>query len=169
MKTTTVPAQVTTIEDKIAGNLSLTQLILLAAPVFIGAALYAVMPPNFQYALYKVAVLLLLIICFGSLAIRIRGMLIIQWVVIFFHYNMRPRYSLYDKNNPYLRTEIPKLLPKPVAAVEAEKSPKHMLPLVELATAERVKFEEIMRNPNAKLMFRTNKKGALNVTISEVE
>ena len=42
MRTTVVPAQVTTVEDKIAGNLGLSQLLLLTLPVFGGSALFLV-------------------------------------------------------------------------------------------------------------------------------
>jgi len=45
MKTTTVPAQVTTVEDRLAGNLSLTQLLLLVCPVFVSCLIYVVFPP----------------------------------------------------------------------------------------------------------------------------
>ena len=48
MKTAIVPAQVTTVEDKVAGNLNLTQLLLIASPVFVRGVIYAVFPPSFE-------------------------------------------------------------------------------------------------------------------------
>lgn len=169
MKTTTVPAQVTTVEDKIAGNLSLTQMLLLAAPVFIGAASYALFPPNFKYALYKVIILALLMIGFGGMAIRIKGMLLVHWLVILFHYNARPRFFLYDKNDLYLRVAIPKVVPKPNQATIEKKQRWSKLVDLDIPTAERVKFEHILGNPDARLAFHATKKGGLHVTLTEVE
>ena len=104
MKSTIVPAQVTTTEDKIIGSISVSQLVLLIAPIFIGGMFYVVFPPVIKYALYKLIVLGLLFVLFGSMAIRIRGKLIIQWLIIFKKYNLRPRYFIFDKNTSYLRS-----------------------------------------------------------------
>lgn len=57
MKVTVVPAQVTTVEDHVAGSLGFSQLILFAIPVFGGALLYAILPPSMEYCLYKIIVI----------------------------------------------------------------------------------------------------------------
>lgn len=44
MRSTVIPAQVTTVEDTIAGNLTITQIMLLIAPVLLSTAIYAVVP-----------------------------------------------------------------------------------------------------------------------------
>jgi hypothetical protein len=41
MKTTIVPAQVTTVEDRITARLTFTQLLLLVTPVFLSGAMFA--------------------------------------------------------------------------------------------------------------------------------
>jgi len=53
MKVTVVPAQVTTVEDRIVGSLGFSQLVLIVTPVFIAAALFAVLPPAMGSAVYK--------------------------------------------------------------------------------------------------------------------
>ena len=73
MKTTTVPAQVTTIEDRLAGNLSLSQLLLLVCPVFVSCAIYVVFPPFLKISIVKVTLSVSLFIFFGTMAIRIKG------------------------------------------------------------------------------------------------
>ena len=72
MKSTIVPAQVTTTEDKIVGSISVTQLILLVIPVFVGGMSYALMPPSLKFSLYKVFLVFILFIVFGIMAIRIK-------------------------------------------------------------------------------------------------
>ena len=42
MRTTVIPAQITTVEDKIAGSLNLTQILILMIPVFWATIVYAV-------------------------------------------------------------------------------------------------------------------------------
>jgi hypothetical protein len=39
MRTRVIPAQITTVEDRIAGNLNLTQILLLMIPVILGTYL----------------------------------------------------------------------------------------------------------------------------------
>ncbi len=168
MRTTTVPAQITTVEDKIAGELSMTQLILLVAPVFSGAGIFVLLPPFFSYAPYKMVLIVCISVLFAALAIRLKGRLILRWLLIAARYNSRPRYYLFNKKSAHLRN-----LPKSEApqAVATKKEPKKVTrsPLPRLSTAELAHVEQLIANPAANLHFKTSKKGALNVYITEVE
>ena len=75
MRTTVVPAQITSVEDKIAGNLSFTQLLLLVTPLFLGISLLILLPPFGVFAVYKIIISSAVTIVCISLAIRIRGRL----------------------------------------------------------------------------------------------
>jgi len=168
MRTTVVPAQITTVEDKIAGRLGLSQLLLLISPVFSGSAVFVMLPPFFSYAVYK----LVLIVCFavlcGLLAIRIRGKILLFWAVILLKYNARPRYYVLNKNSTYAR-DIAQILPEePAEHIEQVSltSPKQ---LSHLSLAEIVKVEALLKNPAANLHFKTDKKGGLSVHITEVK
>lgn len=167
MRTTTVPAQITTVEDKIAGELSLVQLLLLVTPIFGGAAIFVVLPPFFASAPYKIVVIVCIAVLFATLAIRIKGKIILAWLLILARYNTRPRYYLFNKNDTHLRD-----IPKPEAPQEAveETEPKKTtrVPLPSLSTAELVQVEQLIASPEANLHFRTDKKGALSVHITEV-
>ena len=44
MRSTVIPAQITTVEDKIAGNFNLVQILLMMAPVLIATLLYTIIP-----------------------------------------------------------------------------------------------------------------------------
>jgi hypothetical protein len=103
MRSTVIPAQITTVEDKIAGNLGVSQLLLLAAPIFGGSALFVVFPPFFGYAVYKIVLIVCLTVICNMLAIRIKGTIVLRWVMILAGYMLRPRYYVFDKNSDYLR------------------------------------------------------------------
>jgi len=91
VKQTIVPAQVTTVEDKIVGSVSFKQLLLFVTPVFMGVLTYAFIPPFMSFGLIKIFLWSLLsIVCF-TLAIRVKQQLIIDWLVIIGRFRRRPR------------------------------------------------------------------------------
>ena len=53
MRTTVVPAQVTTVEDRIIGKLGFSQIVLLMIPVFLSAGIFTLLPSAMNGALYK--------------------------------------------------------------------------------------------------------------------
>jgi hypothetical protein len=166
MKIAIVPAQVTTVEDKVAGNLSLTQLILIALPVFVSGVVYAVLPPSFAIALYKIIVMILILMSFGVLAVRIKGILIFDWLQLLARYNQRPRYYIFNKNDSTIRL----VFTKQDREIHAEKPKEATVvspPVLVPTTAERIGFEQLMAEGKAKLTFKRNKKGSLHVTLSE--
>lgn len=169
MKTTVVPAQVTTVEDKIAGNLSFTQLLLLTTPVFMSGALFTLLPPFLGFSAFKLSVCGILFILCGILAIRIRGVIILNWLMIVFRYNLRPRYFLYDKNSSYLRPDL-KLKQ---ASKEAKKTEKiDLQPALihnPISPRELFRVEAAVADPRSIFHFRTTRKGALRVFIKEIE
>ena len=69
MRVTAIPAQVTTVEDRIVGSLNLSQLLLLCTPVFAGGLLYAVLPPMLVISVYKILILAVFAAVCGLLAI----------------------------------------------------------------------------------------------------
>lgn len=168
MKSTVVPAQITTVEDKIAGNLSLSQLLLLVTPAFIGCAIYVILPPFLDMAAYKAVLMAIVLTAFALLAIRIKDKILLQWALIILRYNVRPRYHVFDKNSSHLRdvarTKPEETVKEPLAAKEV----KHVQ-LPQLSTADAVMLEGIIANPKANLRFMTDKKGALNVRFNEVK
>ncbi|MFC1727131.1 hypothetical protein ACFL0Y_01285 [Patescibacteria group bacterium] len=103
MKTTPIPAQITTVEDKIAGNLSMVQLILLLAPLFISVFVFAVLPDRMYFNLYKIILMFFSLTIFLSLAIRIKERIILTWLVLLVSYHLRPHIFVFDKNDNYLR------------------------------------------------------------------
>jgi len=168
MRTAIVPAQITTIEDKVAGNLSMTQLILVLMPALLGGLIFASFAPALRPAPYKIVLVLLVAIVFGASAIRIQGKLVILWAVVMLRYALRPRYHIFNKNSAYLRNIPIKEKPEVTEAVVQEAAPE-VTTRPSLSIAEIVRLQNLIAHPSAKLQFTTNKKGALSVRITEVK
>lgn len=167
MRKTVVPAQVTTVEDKITGNLGLSQLVLLVLPVFGGSALFVALPPFFSYATYKVVLIVCFAVLCGTLAIRIKGKILLMWLVVILKYNLRPRYYVIDRKSSYLREEaVPIKLE--VNKEDTENKPVRTFN-PSLAVHELVEVEKLLTNPDANLQLRTNRKGELSVHFTEIK
>lgn len=168
MRTTVVPAQVTTVEDKVAGNISISQLMLFVTPVFIGSLLFVILPPFFSYATYKLVLIICIVTLCAVLAIRIKGKIVLFWIAVMLRYNNRPQYYVFNKNSNYLRCEDieTKLDDMENANVEAKENTIKR-PIV--TTADMVYTEDIMAQPNANFHLRVDKKGRLSVHFTEVQ
>lgn len=168
MKITVVPAQITTVEDHVAGNLGFSQLILFAIPVFGGSLLYAILPPSMGFSLYKVIVIFIIAVLSSILAIRIKGKIILFWLVIILSYNLRPKLYVFNKNTNCYREDYPEL---PKVAVKKIDTAKLHAPTVlkRLSSIERARLYVDLDNPINRLRFKTNKKGGINVCIAEVQ
>lgn len=167
MKVTVVPAQVTTVEDRIVGSLGFSQLVLIVAPVFIAAALFAVLPPAMGSAVYKYVIMGILAFLCCLLAIRIKGKILAAWLIVILRYNLRPKYYLFDKNVTTLRENYPvrqeeKQEEAPVKSKKRDVRPRLGIP-------ETAKVLAAIENPAAKVRFETGKKGNLHVRLTEVE
>ena len=103
MKTRVIPAQVTTVEDKIAGNLNFTQILLLVASVLVSSGIFIVLPKPFAFELYKLVIIILIFGIFGTMAIRIHERIVLSWMVLFVSYALRPHIYVFDKNTTFGR------------------------------------------------------------------
>lgn len=168
MKTTVVPAQVTTVEDKIAGSLNFTQLLLMTTPVFLSGAIFAFIPPFLRLRSYKVVFCVLLALTCLTLAIRIKGKILLLWVSIVGRYNIRPRYYLYNKNDSYLRNNT-YTKPEEMPYENQAKVESPALPISDVPFTELVRLENAVADPRAKFHFQTTKKGGLRVYIQEIK
>jgi len=168
MKITVVPAQVTTVEDRVAGNLGFSQLALFALPVFGGALLYAILPPSMEYCLYKIIVVVVIALVSGILAIRIKGKIILLWLVVLLRYNLRPKLYLFNKNVSCYREDYPEPIKVPTQKPSKVKL-RSQAALPKLASHEQARLYATMDNPVSRLCFETNKKGGLNVRITEIQ
>ena len=168
MKQTVVPAQVTTVEDRIVGNLGISQMVLLALPVLTAGIVFTVLPPALHIALYKLLFLVPFAALCATLAIRVKGKIVLFWIIVRVRYNLRPQYYVFNKNTTANR----ELYDGVKAAELPEDRPKKATPHRQRSTltaAETIRTFAAMDNPSAKLAFTTDKKGKLYVRITEVK
>lgn len=165
MRTQTIPAQITTVEDRIAGNLSFTQIIILMKPVLLAAAIFMILPPSMQITWYKSIVVAIAFVIAIILSIRVKGKIVLHWLVTIGRYNLRPKYYVFDKNEPYMRTLD---LVKDVAIsaktkkVQATDKSKNVKPV---RVSSLLQLQELQSG----LSFKVGKKGGLNVAFEQVK
>lgn len=167
MRSTVVPAQITTVEDRIAGGLGMSQILLLTVPVFGGSALFVILPPFLSYATYKVVAIAMFAAICGLLAIRIKSRILLSWLVILLRYNMRPRYYVFSKNSMYLREQPASK--KAIQTVDEIKQPQKIdsKPLPTLSTQQLARIQNIITDPNTNLRFTFSKKGRLRAHFTQ--
>ena len=168
MKVTVVPAQVTTVEDRIAGRLGLSQIMLLITPIFVGSALYAVLPPLMNSSPYKLVIIITIMLICSSLAIRIKGKILLLWLIVVLRYRLRPSYYVFNKNSLAGRQQYNSLSIKDEDEAK-EKVTRPRLIIPSLSAKELVEVQSLINNPAANIMYRATKKGGLNVFITEVK
>jgi hypothetical protein len=166
MKNTIIPAQITTVEDKIAGNLSLTQIMLLMLPVFWGIVLYAIIYPQMEISTTKIILAVIVFIISSVLAIRIKGKLIANWLIVILKFNLRPKYYLFDKNDSYLREVCLPIIPKSKKLVKISRvKVKTKCPQIN-SEIEEHKLNNLIKNQS--ISYKLNKGGAINVAFEQV-
>lgn len=168
MKVTVVPAQVTTVEDRIVGNLGFSQMMLLVVPVFLGALLFAVLPPVMGSSPYKFIIMCILTLTCCILALRIKGKILAFWLITILRYNLRPKYYLFNKNSAAHREQYKAKQTDPEETDKKAKL-KRTVSLPKLEFHETAKALATIDNPAAKVRFETTKKGGLHVRLTEIE
>lgn len=168
MKITIVPAQITTVEDRIIGRLSFSQMLLVIAPVFIGGALYGLIPPFMEGALYKYLIMAIIAFVSCILAIRIKGRIIAAWMVTILRYSIRPKFYLYNKNVTIHRQDYP-----PASAHDDETTEQQLVIRQQshprLGVLETAKVLAAIENPAANFRLESTKKGGLHARFTEIE
>jgi len=155
MRSTVIPAQVTTVEDTIAGNLTLTQIILLIMPVLLSTAVYAVMPERLALTTYKIPLIIALFTIVVVLALRIKGRIVLNWLSVMAIYYFRPHIFVFNKNTVYSRDVVLPPTRKPATA-KAKVAVK-----VQEDRNDTFDYESLLRNPSINIRF--TRKGLLVV------
>lgn len=169
MRTRVIPAQITTVEDKIAGNLNLTQILLLMAPVFWTAISYAVLPPAMHLAWYKLPLFVVVLLICLTLSIRIKNKVVINWLAVLLRYNLRPRYYVFNKNDFYLRALDLPVFEKSMKKHTAKVLLKQKAKKPSLAVRDLIKLEGIFANPRYTFSLKSGKKGGLYVAFEQIQ
>lgn len=163
MRNTIIPAQITTVEDKITGNLSLTQIILLIIPVFVMTILFSLVPPVMKLGIFKTILFILSGLICGVLALRIKGRVVLNWLLVWLKFKSRPTYYVFDKNDDYLRErELVNENQNKTKRVIKVKAKEKTKVLTEIDT---IKLADLINNQKNSLSFEFNKQGGLHVSV----
>lgn len=156
MRTTVIPAQVTTVEDTIAGNLNLTQIVLLVASLFVNTFVYALVPEQMSFSIPKLILMAIIFAVFICLSLRIKGRVVISWLVILSAYAFRSHIYIFTKNTLFARDiEVPQ--PVEEKNIVKVKKPRK----AESSPAPDFDYASVIRNTGLNLRFR--RKGILVV------
>lgn len=177
MRTTVIPAQITTVEDKIAGNLNLTQIMILMVPVFWSTIVYALFPAPMKLSFYKLPLVLTITLLCVLLAIRVKGKVVISWLSVLFKYNLRAKYYLFNKNDTYLREMcIPEIEKRLISLLNFHQSPNKKSKKKEIkikassfGIKELMVLREFINNPNYSLSLKPDKRGGLYVALQQIQ
>ena len=161
MKSTVVPAQITTVEDKIAGSLNFIQIILLVFSLIIGTAFYGLIPPKLHLSTLKIILLIAEFAVFGLLALRYKGRILADWLVIYLRYKARPRIYIFTKNDPQSREQF-----ADIKIMQKEKTP------LVATVKKRIKNNKLIDHPifensGSIISIKPSKKGGFDVEYQE--
>lgn len=165
MKVTVVPAQVTTIEDRIIGSLGFSQILLLITPVFMSAGIIVLLPPVMAGSDYKYVIISVLVLIFTLLAVRIKGKIIGLWLMQILRYNLRPRYYVFDKNTSANR-KMDNILPATEETIIVPLPINTSSHLVSLTPRDTISALAAINDPARGVQFTTTKKGGLYVRLN---
>jgi hypothetical protein len=119
-------------------------------------------------ALYKLFIIGIVALFSATLAIRVKGKIVLLWLVVLLRYNLRPKYYLFNKNSLQYREDYPE--PKIESPKKAHK--QQVANTVQAPKLNLVELREVyamLDNPNSKIRFETSRKGGLNVHLTEVQ
>jgi len=155
MRTTIIPAQITTVEDRVAGDFSLSQILILMVPVFGSAIIYILFYPSMKMVLYKIGLIIGLIILFGILALRIKGKIVAMWLFDLVRFQLRPKYYVFDKNESFGRQiDLSQIVKSQIAKKTKVKKERE----IELKLLEIIRLEEMVASGKVALRYQFNKK-----------
>ena len=164
MKTTVIPAQITSMEDKIAANLSFTQIFLLMIPVVWTMVIFMLFVPFMSITLYKLPIILVVGLVCVILALRIKDKIVLDWLMLFTRFSTRPGYYVFQKHDTYLRiVDVPAGEKKKEAHLQPVPAPAQSVRRV--SVLELVKLNKLMRRRKYRLSFRPTKEGDIHVAV----
>jgi hypothetical protein len=144
MRTTIIPAQITTVEDKVAGSLNMTQVLILMTPILWTAIVYILLMPSMKLTSFKLVLIIISTTISGILALRIKDKIVAEWLGVLLKYRLRPKYWLYNKNDITNRiVDVPDI---PDIALVPRKSSKKAISKqkTEINIADLVRFEQLI-------------------------
>lgn len=160
MKSTVVPAQITTVEDKIAGSLTFAQILLLVFSLIIGTAFYGLIPPKLHLSTLKMILMILQFAVFGLLALRYKGRILAEWLIVYLRYRARPRIYVFTKNDLGSRDLLTNVMPESMEKKSVKAKARE-------TDRDTEKNYPVFNNPGSIVSIKPSKKGGLDVEYTE--
>jgi|SRR3989344_94823 len=169
MKTQVIPAQITTVEDKIAGNLNLVQILLLLLPVFFATIVYTLFTPRLELTFYKLPLVMAAFLICIILSLRIREKVVLNWFILLLKYNLRPKYYVYNKNESYLRNLDLSVFKKKRRLILQKSTIKQKSKKLSssFAISDLIRLNDLIASPKYSFSIKTNGKGGLSVAFEQ--
>lgn len=167
MKTAIVPAQVTTIEDRIAGNFTISQLMILMAGMGLATLIYLLTAPRYQFNPLKLIAITTVVALIAPLAIRIQGKIVADWLIILTRFWQRPHRYIFTKNDAASRS-VPIAEAKSKPLEQKAVSPVRKL-TEQLSMHDQTSVDELLDNPGLAVRFVVAEKGGIDVSLTPVK
>jgi len=148
MRISIVPAEMTSVKDKIIGNLEIKQILLLVCPLIFAIFTYLAIPPFNKTNSLKIILFIIFSFISSILSINISGELVLEIINNGFKYLIRPKIHLSTIKN--LEDEILEDLKNNEISMENSRPPE---------IKDRIKLDL----PKGYVAFYFNRKGALDV------
>lgn len=136
-------------------------------PLISAMILYIALPPMMKLSVVKIIVSIVITLFSLLLALRIKGKIVTQWLIILLRYNLRPGLYLYNKNDSYQRTV---LLPTTKTRLPTGQEKEETEPIKRMPTqtiADLIRLETLLNNKAVSCRFKTNKKGGLTIALNQ--
>ena len=157
MRTTIIPAQITTVEDKIAGSLNMTQILILMFPVLWTAVIYILFAPTMKLVSYKLGMIGIVILICLVLVIRIKDKIVAEWLGVVLKYHFRPRYWLFNKNDLTSRTIDIADVPN-ISLIPRKSTKKAVTNKSDMQIADLIKLEQLISSGKVAVRYQFEKK-----------
>lgn len=164
MKTTVVPAQITSVEDRVAGNFTFAQILLLIAALLLGTVLYVFVAPRLHLSALKLSLIGCQFGLFGGLALRYQGKILAQWLVVYLRFYLRPRLYVFTKKDLINRDiELPVVKKAKPAGQPQVRANQAATPV---SLLDQVVLDRLVDNPSLSVSFELSKKGGIDVSLT---
>jgi hypothetical protein len=162
MKRTIIPAQITTVEDRFAANLTLSQLITLSSALFLDIFLFLILPKFAKLDTYKVVTFTLIDPVIAALAYRYKEDTLLNWLKLIHEYRSNTHIYIFDKNTDFNRPGD--------LDIETETEPTKQVKVVNekpipMAIEDRVKAYKLLDQIDYEFKFAKSKGAEVNVQI----
>jgi len=168
MRITVVPAQITTVEDRVAGNFTFVQIVLMVIPLVIGALIYSSMAPKIHFNPAKLTLIAVDFFIFGIMAIRFNGKILADWLIIYLRYSARPRRYIFTKND-LIHREIILETSEQTASSTIQTVEKKSKRQKSLSLLDQSKMDQLFAENALSVSFKISKKGGVDVSLKQTE